>query len=78
MLQDVLGAEDALQAAALDVELMVAEAVAELVWLEVPVRNGAVAEILAEEDVECADDVSHHAVADYDDFFETAENAADL
>ena len=76
--QDVVGAKDALKAAALDVELVVAEAVAEFVGLEVPVGDGAVAEVFTQEDVQCADDVPHHAVANNDHFFEAGEDRTDF
>lgn len=78
VLDDVTGAEDALDGAGFDVELVVAEAIFPLLGGEVPVRHGAVAEIFADEDVDAADHVSHHAVAEDDDFLEAAQDLADF
>lgn len=56
--------------------MAVAEKRLQFLVIEVPVRDGAVAEVFAEKDIQCTHDVSHHAVADDDDLFEPRENRA--
>lgn len=49
-----------------------------LIGREVPVGDGTVAQIFSEHDIDTAYDVSHHAIAHNNDFFEPAQDIADL
>lgn len=50
----------------------------QLLVVEIPVGHRAIAQILAEEDVQRPHDMSHHAVPDHNDLFEAREDLADL
>jgi len=45
---------------------------------EVPIHDSAVAQVLPQQDVQGSHHMSHHAVSDYDDLIEAAEDLANL
>lgn len=46
--------------------------------IEVPIRDRSIAQIFAQEHIQCSNHVSHHAVPDDNDFFESREDVTNL